>query len=296
MNLPFEKKEYFTVDYQADQDLEVRPFSDLHLEFDDSFVIPNLKPNQVVILAGDIHIKNKAIPWIKAILEQGNHVVYVDGNHEFYRNVMYKVKRAFRALDEEYENFHYLDDSSVFINNVEFLGGTLWTDMNNSNPHVYLPLGEKRFDRYSDNGLWDYRLIYVERPNQGRNGQDVFNVLKTKDTVRFHKKTVQYLKQRAGKHPVQFVVTHHAPHRVFLNRKRNKISLQDYGYYSELHYLAKQFSYWVSGHTHKNVLEEIDGVLYISNQRGYMDDKNPDEHLVHDFNPNLVVKVQTRTH
>jgi predicted phosphodiesterase len=294
MNLPFVKKAYYTLNYQTGEELDVRLFSDLHLEFDDSFTIPNLKPNQVVILAGDIHVKHRGIPWIKTILEKGNHVVYVDGNHEFYHTTIDKVKRLYHALDSEYENFHYLDDSSVFINDVEFLGGTLWTDMDNENPNVYIPLGEKRFDRYSTDGVWDYRHIYLKRPNQGKDGQDVYNVLKTKDTVNFHKKTIAFLKERAGKHPVQFVVTHHTPHEIFLDRKRNRKSkVHDFAYYTDLHYLANQFSYWAAGHTHKKVFQQIDNVLYLSNPRGYHDTKDPDEDLVAEFDPNLIIKIKT---
>lgn len=296
MTISLKKKNvFFTSNYKTGAELEIRLFSDLHLEFDDSFVIPNLKPDQVVILAGDIHVKWRGIPWIKTILEKGNHVVYVDGNHEYFGTTIDKVRKAYNALAAEYENFHYLNDSSVFINNVEFLGGVLWTDMNKENPHVYTALGAKRFDRYSDEGVWDYRKIYLKRPSAGINGGDVYNVLKTKDTVQFHKKTVSYLKSRAGKHPVQFVVTHHTPNELFLSHKRRsmKLKVHDYAYFTDLHYLANQFDYWAAGHTHKKVVEKVDNVWYLSNPRGYSDTKKPDEDLVDDFEPNFVFKIKT---
>lgn len=292
-SVPFPLKSIYTLGFNVGDDTEVRLFSDLHLEFDDTFTIRNLKPNQIIILAGDIHVKTRGIPWIKEILKHGNHVVFVAGNHEFYKTQMYKVIRAYTKLENEFENFHFLNDSSVIINNIEFLGGTLWTNMDNENPEVYIPLGEKRFDRYSKKGMWDYRYIYVDRDEP--NNKKRYNVLKTKDTVRLHKKTVAYLKSRAGKHPTQFVVTHHTPHSVFLNSKRDKENpLSRFSYYSELHDLAKKFSYWAAGHTHKKVDETIDGVRYLSEPRGYSKTKNPDDDYVQDFQENKIIKITAK--
>lgn len=285
-------KKIYTPGFVAGDELEVRLFSDLHLEFDDTFKIKNLKPNQIVVLAGDIHVKTRGLPWIKAILELGNQVVFVAGNHEFFKTSMHKVIRAYENLALEYDNFHFLNDSSVIINDVEFLGGTLWTSMDNENEEVFIPLGEKRFDRYSKTGVWDYRYIYLKREEP--NGKNIFNVLKTKDTVSFHKKTVKYLKSRAGKHPVQFVVTHHAPHEIFLNDKRDRNNeFAKFSYYSELHYLAKKFSYWASGHTHKKVDQVIDGVRYLSEPRGYMKTNKPGEDVVKDFNAQKIITIRS---
>lgn len=284
---------FYTENYIKGEDLEVRLFSDLHLEFDDNFEIPNLKPSQVVVLAGDIHVKTRGIPFMKSILAKGNHVVYLDGNHEFYRTKIYKVKRAFKELEQEYENFHYLDDSSVFINDVEFLGGTLWTDMNKESPATYNQMSAKKRDRYSDDGMWDYRLIYVKRPKSSTQSKDIYNSLTTKDTVGFHKKTVQFLKSRANAEHVQFVATHHAPDEVFLDYERyGTEGLTKYGYFSDLSWLSKHFDYWAAGHTHKIVNEVKNGTHFLSHPRGYHDTGDKED-VVSDFDPNAVFIVKT---
>jgi DNA repair exonuclease SbcCD nuclease subunit len=293
----FDKENYtnvfYTENYFKGMELEVRLFSDLHLEFDDSFTVPNLKPNQVLVFAGDVHVKGKAVEFFKPLLDAGHHVFYLDGNHDFYRSVVYKVKRTFKALEAEYENFHYLDDTSVFLNDVEFLGGTLWTDMNKEDPMVYTQMSAKKRDRYSDDGLWDYRLIYVKRPKNANQEHDVYNTLTTLDTVRFHKKTVQFLKSRANADHVQFVATHHTPDEVFMDYERHGTGgLTKYAYFTDLSWLTKHFDYWAAGHTHKKVNEVKNGTHFLSHPRGYhgTDDEND---KVSSFDPNWVLKVPT---
>lgn len=284
---------FYTDNYVKGMEIEVRPFSDLHLEFNDSFTVPNLKPHQVLVFAGDINLKGRAAPFFKKYLDLGHHVFYVDGNHDFYRTTMHKVKRVFNALEAEYENFHYLDDTSVFLNDVEFLGGTLWTDMNKENPHVYTEMSAKKRNRYDNDGLWDYRLIYVKRPKNATREKDVYNSLTTQDTVGFHKKTVRFLKSRTNAEHIQFVVTHHTPDEVFIDYERHGTGgLTKYAYFSDLSWLSKHFDYWVAGHTHKKVNEVKNGTHFLSNPRGYHD-TDEKEDVVVGFDPDWVVKVPT---
>lgn len=71
--------------------------SDLHLEFykegDEVYRPPVEKDdaNTVLLLAGDIHVGTKALPWIEEMTKRYRHVVYVLGNHEFYGQEWYKT-------------------------------------------------------------------------------------------------------------------------------------------------------------------------------------------------------------
>ncbi len=283
----------YTKDFLEKGQSFLRIFSDLHLEFDDSFSIPNLLPDQIVVLAGDIHKKWNAIPFIEKILAQGNHVVYVNGNHEFYNTKIYKVVRAFTELALKHANFHFLNNSSVFINDIEFLGGTLWTDMNNQDPHTYWELGSLRFDRENPNGLKDYIKIHHKRWDSDLQ-KHIYNLIKTKDTVRFHKDTVRYIKSRINQHTKQVVVTHHTPSLKFIDTKRfSKSQIANYGYYSELDHLVRHFDVWIAAHTHKKVYERIDdadSTLLISNPRGYHGTDDLKDQ-VNEFDPHLITTI-----
>lgn len=105
--------------------------SDLHFEFHEdggrSFV-ESLDPRGIdaIIVAGDLS-DSRGLPDALALLcARFAHVVYVHGNHEFYRasrpSVLAATSRAVAALP----NLHWLDHSSVEIGGHRFVGTPLW--------------------------------------------------------------------------------------------------------------------------------------------------------------------------
>ena len=64
--------------------MKIQLLSDLHLEFKDLDKSITTGAD-VIVLAGDIHKKANAIPWINENIPTGVPVIYVLGNHEFYR-------------------------------------------------------------------------------------------------------------------------------------------------------------------------------------------------------------------
>lgn len=61
--------------------MKLHILSDIHLEFQE-FDPPDVGAN-VIILAGDIHVKNKGIRWALDKLPKVP-ILYVLGNHEYY--------------------------------------------------------------------------------------------------------------------------------------------------------------------------------------------------------------------
>ena len=103
--------------------MKIQVMSDLHLEFG-AFDIPATDAD-VIVLAGDIHVGVKAIDWIKK--QSDKPVIFVLGNHEYYGQ---KFPDLQEKISEECEdtNIHFLENDSVTIDGVRFLGSTLWTD------------------------------------------------------------------------------------------------------------------------------------------------------------------------
>ena len=104
--------------------MKIHILCDLHVEFG-SFVPPVVSAD-VVVLAGDVHVKNRGLQWI---FDQKFKipVLYVLGNHEFYREkfpgLIDKLK-----IDAEGTNVHVLENDSVEIGGYRFFGCTLWSD------------------------------------------------------------------------------------------------------------------------------------------------------------------------
>lgn len=74
--------------------MRIHPLSDLHNEF--ALFTPEVSDADVVILAGDIDLGTRGIEWAR----QAFHcpVLYVPGNHEFYRGHLTKTLQAMREI------------------------------------------------------------------------------------------------------------------------------------------------------------------------------------------------------
>lgn len=102
--------------------MKIHVLSDLHVEFAD-FDPPETNAD-VVILAGDIGIGSGGIEWAASQF-QTKAVIYIPGNHEYYHHDIDSID-AFRTAAPD--NIDVLNDYTVVLDGVRFLGSTLWTD------------------------------------------------------------------------------------------------------------------------------------------------------------------------
>ncbi len=79
-----------------------------------------------VVLAGDIDEGLKGLRWARQAFP-GKPIVYVVGNHEFYRRDWVRHLRDLRVLARGVD-IHFLERDSMEIYGVRFLGCTLWID------------------------------------------------------------------------------------------------------------------------------------------------------------------------
>lgn len=107
--------------------------SDLHLEHGTKIEIPLIEGVKFLILAGDIGSNQSHLEFIKDCASKYT-VIYILGNHEFYGFTLKEVRDFWSSV--EIENFHFLDNSSVVIDDIEFIGSTLWIDFNRQNFHT----------------------------------------------------------------------------------------------------------------------------------------------------------------
>ena len=113
--------------------MKVALASDLHLEFDD-IILKNEHNADVLILSGDICVAkliDKYIPFFENCSKEFPNTVYVAGNHEHYgydfKYTITDIKKSLAHLP----NVHMLDKETFKLDDVTFIGGSLWTDMNN---------------------------------------------------------------------------------------------------------------------------------------------------------------------
>ena len=248
--------------------MRLRVLSDLHLEFGDSD-LPDADAD-VVVLAGDIHMGRAGRKWIRQQFA-GKPVIYVLGNHEFYRHAIPELTEILKR-DTDGSHIHVLENSAVELGGVTFLGCTLWTDFRLARDREYAM-------RSAEDIMSDYQVIQASAEHRP---------LRPEDTARLHLESVGWLRRELAKQdPARtIVVTHHAP---------SARSIPPYHAGSPLNAAfasnldafveASRVPLWIHGHTHHNVDYIIGSTRVLSNQRGYPDQLAPG------FDPGLVVEL-----
>ena len=158
--------------------MRVHILIDLHLEFA-SFQPNNVKAD-VAVLAGDIHTGKNGIRWILKTLPN-RPVIYVLGNHEYYGQKIPKLISEIKEMAHG-TNVHVLENDTIEIGNVVFLGATLWTDFRFNGDRVFAELA-------AQTGMTDFRRIRVTpsyrrfRPTDARR----FRAFSKRAVSQFHK-------------------------------------------------------------------------------------------------------------
>src|ERR1700748_3240346 len=98
--------------------------SDLHLEFG-PFDMPSIEAD-VLILTGDINLGVAGINHFAGIARRKS-ILYVAGNHEYYRHSFPGLNDLLTEASLE-SGIAFLENRVVEIDGVRFVGCTLWTD------------------------------------------------------------------------------------------------------------------------------------------------------------------------
>jgi Icc-related predicted phosphoesterase len=253
--------------------------SDLHLEFAGHQPV-QFPDADVLVLAGDIlvaedlrrftredvvlpHEQTRGVSaqryreFLDQVTQRYPHVVWVAGNHEFYHG---KFNQTLQTLQQEcahYNNLHFLEDAFVDVEDVRFLGGTLWTDCNKRDPVTMTAL------QYAMN---DYRVI--------TNDEAGYTRLRPEHTVQRHVQTKRFIEQHIT--PKTVVVTHHAPSFQSISPEYKTDHELNGGYASNLTELILDHrpEYWLHGHMHTHQDYLLGETRVLCNPRGYPD-QNP---------------------
>ncbi|MCX9157773.1 metallophosphoesterase [Niveibacterium sp. 24ML] len=250
--------------------MRIQILSDLHLEF--APWTPPQADADVLVLAGDIHVGTQAADWITLHRNRlPRQIVYVAGNHEFYRGEWAQVMRRLRAL--RLTGLHFLENSSAVIEGVRFLGATLWTDgALHGDPEGALACGGY---------MNDYRAI------RGEDGV----LLSPWDTMRWHARSRDWLDRNLDM-PYEgptVVVTHHAPSLQSIAPQYLDDPVSAF-FASRLDaMLDGRAALWVHGHTHASSDYRVGETRVIANPAGYPLTNGGRENPA--FNPALVVEV-----
>lgn len=281
--------------------MKVAVCSDLHLEFG-TLELKNTESADVLILSGDICVafdfsqKPVYLNFFEQVCKEFNHVLYVMGNHEHYHGDFAKSKAILQDHLSHLENLHVLEKETFELGEYLFIGGTLWTDMNDEDPSTlgFMTSAMNDFRLVKNSNRITYRRVPIyEKDEYGDYKRDMhgqFYEIGTKmkesvsqfspsDAVDDHKKFLQYIEHVISNNPDKkiVVVGHHAPSRQSTHPRYQNDTLMNGGYSSNLDFFIEdhpQIVLWTHGHTHETFDYNIGNTRIFCNPRGYINYEN----------------------
>jgi len=286
--------------------------SDIHLEFGD-INLQNTDNADVLILGGDICVaadigrpdnnnilqgarSNRIIDFFKRCSFQFPHVIFIMGNHEHYNGDFAESKNKLQSMLESnmLSNVYLLDKETKVIDDTTFIGGTLWTDMNNEDSLTMRHLGGMMNDfrcvknsnrmiqrkvpiyKRGEDGKYIYQKIgeVNSMVEDGFKFKEQPSTFSTQDAFDDHKEMLGYLKIMVeGKHNTKFVVVgHHAPSKLSTHPRYKDEEIMNGGYSSDLSAFIldnPQIKLWTHGHTHEDFDYMLGSTRIVCNPRGY---------------------------
>lgn len=257
--------------------MKIWVLSDLHLEYED-FRFPSA-PRDVdaCVVAGDVSTSvPEAVHWLARNVPGDMPVVYVPGNHEFYRNGIVEGIEDGHAAAQANPRVKLLSPGVTRIGGVLFVGATLWTDF------TYGALTSKdiAWNMMACEGMVsDFRAIASRMsPYEG------FGAV---EAARLHAADRRFIEEALeGEEGPAVVVSHHAPHPKSVH-PRFEDSPVNSAFVSDLTDVIERVRVplWIHGHVHDRWDYEVGSTRVVCNPRGYGSENRVG------FDPRLVVEV-----
>lgn len=267
--------------------------SDLHVELTRGWDLPSddARPEfDVMLVAGDLIPRaERGVRWLLERV-QDRPVIYVMGNHEAYgTDITRTIEKAKETAAGT--NVYVLENETLRIDDVTFVGATLWTDfaLNGDAPRA-MTIAAERLNDFKKIRTSAYRQRFLPHHALTR-----------------HLKSRAFLKaeMRKPREGNLVVVTHHAPLPEMSHEAGG--SGTDHGLYpayrSDLMSLMSPApddgdgalgppDLWVYGHTHESFDAVIGATRVVSNAKGY--GPWPPQQRAWDnprFDPNFVIEI-----
>lgn len=283
--------------------------SDVHLEFG-ALELQNEEGADVLVLSGDILVEQDIrMPDPYSIMDTSRsmrfyeflqnaalnfkHVIYVMGNHEHYHGDFALTGKSIKHFFRHIQNLHVLENESINIDDVTFIGGTMWTDMNNEDPltlyHIKTMMND--FQVVKNSARKVYRKVPLYKRKEDDSGYELnekgFMIeigtkmkeenakFSPEDAVEENRKFKGYLHSVIeGKNDQKFVVcTHHTPSFRSCDEYYKNDQLMNGAYHNNLdEYIMDhpQIKLWTHGHVHQKYDYMIGETRVVCNPRGYI--------------------------
>lgn len=238
--------------------MKLRIASDIHLDINENWRLKEMagEGKQVLILAGDIaradyhEDKNLLHDWWEDLSNRFYHVIVIMGNHDFYYGDLYtSATHLFEQL-VEFPNITLLDNAVLELDDIMFVGTTLWTDFNDRDMHSML---------IAPHVMLDYRVT------KGLDGR-----METNEVLWQHWKHRDFIYAMAQVPKRKVLITHHLPHWNFVSTKWQFAKDTNPYFFSNLdENKLQRFEVCFAGHTHECTDFQLGKTRCVVNPVGY---------------------------
>jgi len=278
--------------------MKIAVASDVHLEFGD-LEINNDDKADVLVLSGDILVakdiaqrdpygvmgpeyrSNRYHDFLQRCSALFPHVIYVMGNHEHYNGDFANTEKHLKDVLGYLKNVYVLEKEIKVIDDVTFIGGTLWTDMNNGDSltlyHMKAMMND--FQCVENSNRVVHYKTYEQINGVDNREKPIFKTRTAKfqpeDAFEEHAKMKGYISQIVeGKFDQKFVVCgHHSPSKKSTHPRYAHDTIMNGGYSSDMDEFITdhpQIKLWTHGHTHHVFDYMVGETRVVCNPRGYI--------------------------
>lgn len=256
--------------------MRLQIFSDLHVDVMPPRPIGITPDVDAVVVAGDVcQGAERAFAALRLVVPMQVPIIMTLGNHEFYRRCWHEEVATARVQASLY-GVYLLENDTVTVDGVRFVGCTLWTD--------YCLFGAQNVPaavHAAATGLNDHRRITWSKEPWRR--------FRPQEALLLHKRARAFIETALAEpcNGPTVVVTHHAPHPGSLH-PRYQSDLLSAAYVSDLTPVieARRPDLWIHGHVHTSFDYRVGTTRILCNPHGYGAENSA-------FDPALVTEVGT---
>lgn len=240
--------------------------SDIHLrtpyDLGDHFYTANAP---VLAVLGDVCEADqfeKMMPVFKRMNRTWERVLYVLGNHEFYKGCLDSTPDRIRDVLSRYKNIHVLDNDAVTLGDTTFIGTTLWSDMDRNNPIT---------KQVCKTGISDYYYIFPSQKEMSFHSL----AIKPDDTVNLFNINTAFIDEMLWLFTQSkkiAMLTHHAPSYQSIV-PRFKTSPYNGAFASNLEHIMvdnEKIKLWAHGHCHSELEYSVNQCKVVCHPKGYI--------------------------
>ena len=258
------------------EDMKLWIWSDIHNE-QQQVAYPTLEQApecDAIVIAGDLNSAPNLPYMLEFLIDlYDKPIIYVPGNHEFYRSVseghrsLESDRQAIKAIEVRSRDwprrFYCLDEDELVIDGVRFIGAILWVDFK-MNLLASSDLPQRM--REAQGMLNDFRRIYMADGER----------FTPENMLDLHRSNATYIRQKlAEKFDGRTVVlTHHMPHPactppVYADARGNYLfACGKHAFHDTLH-SPRAPDLWICGHTHHAFDIRVGRSRIVCNPHGY---------------------------